>query len=86
MSGTVYYTWVLARYRYNEERAKNALNHPTNYKVINPERGRTEDVIVAFKYILGAGPIPAHLTEASKAQQDSLEKWSKPWNHREQFK
>lgn len=70
------YTWVIARYTYNSERGKSALAHANagiGYVLMNPERGRADDILVAFKWALNK-PIPHHLDQASEVQIERLEK------------
>lgn len=70
------YDWVLARYHNTNETGKKVLelaNAGVGYHIINKGRTKTEDVIVAFKYVANK-PLPHHLTYATKQQCEKLEK------------
>jgi hypothetical protein len=70
--------WVFARYRYNDPKAKNVLDHLSagiGYILMNPERSRTDDIKVAFRWANTKNePMPLHLVKASPTQCDTLNK------------
>jgi hypothetical protein len=82
------YEWALARYTSNDERGKKVVelaNYGVGYHIINKERSKGEDVIVAFKFIPidkngNSRPLPAHLELASKHQSVKLDEWDKKRN------
>lgn len=70
------YDWVLARYHSTNETGKKVVelaNAGVGYHIINKDRGKSEDVIVAFKHVAING-LPHHLTYATKQQSEKLEK------------
>jgi acyl-ACP thioesterase len=77
-SNTVTYRWVLKRYRFNDEQGKRALISQT-YILINKERGKTDDIIVAFKWVdfNGKRPLPEGCQYASEEQDKRLEEIDK---------
>ena len=69
------YKWVLARYRSTDETGKKCVELAENnvgYHIINKDRAKNEDVILAFKFIQNK-PLPIHLCYASDAQVKKLE-------------
>lgn len=69
-----HYRWVLAQYPYNTEQGKKVLaaaNKRSHYILINRDRGKTDPIIVAFKFV--GDTIPEHLTLASPTQVEKLE-------------
>ena len=74
---SVNYRWVLASYDPRSTQGKAVLAHAgagIGYRVINKQRTKMDNVIVAFKY--AKLPVPAHLTEATPAQVEKLERYS----------
>ena len=77
------YEWVLRRYISTDENGKKALelaNEGVGYHVINRERSKGEDIILAFKWIPidkhgNSRPLPQHLELASKYQIEKLIEW-----------
>ena len=70
-----HYRWVLAQYPYNTEQGKRVLASAlkrSQYILVNRDRGKTDPIVVAFKYV--GDEIPDHLTVASPAQVEKLEK------------
>lgn len=69
------YKWVLASYLPNSDRGKSVLQHAeagVGYYLLNKERGKTDKIIVAFKYAADK-TMPPHLTDASPHQVERLE-------------
>lgn len=72
---SVQYRWVLAQYPYNTEQGKKVLaaaNKRSHYVLVNRMRGKTDPIIVGFKYV--GEDIPDHLTVATPNQVEKLEK------------
>ena len=72
-----HYRWVLAQHQPNTEQGKKVLAAAlkrSHYILINPQRAKTDPIIVAFKYV--GETLPEHLTPASPAQAERLEKIS----------
>lgn len=69
------YKWVLVRYRSTDETGKKCVELAQNnvgYHIINKDRAKNEDVILAFKFIENK-PLPIHLAFASDSQARKLE-------------
>lgn len=69
------YTWVLTRYRSTDETGKKAVELAqagVGYHIINKDRGKNEDVVLAFKFA-NVKPISHHLTIATPDQVRKLE-------------
>ena len=76
------YKWVLSRYRSSDDTGKKVIdlaNANVGYHIINKERAKNEDVIVAFKSAMNK-PLPAHLEFATTTQSEKLELWDKKRN------
>ena len=77
------YEWALTRFISTDENGKKALelaNQGVGYHVINKERSKGEDIILAFKWIPidkdgNSRPLPQHLELASKYQIEKLIEW-----------
>ena len=75
MTEVAYYRWVLRAYQPHTEEGKKVLaaaKAKSNYILVNKSRGKTDPVIVAFKYV--GQDMPHYLTPASKEQVEKLEK------------
>ena len=82
------YEWALIRFKSNDERGKRAVdlaNNGIDYHIINKERTKGEDVILAFMFIPidkdgNSRPLPIYSELASKSQADKLDLWDKKRN------
>lgn len=69
-------SWVVARYSWGSPQGKTALalgGEGVGYVLMNPQRSKTEDVIVAFRRP-NIGALPPHLSYATSQQATMLEK------------
>lgn len=77
------YEWGLRRFLSSDDQGKKVVelaNENVGYHIMNKNRSKGEDVIVAFKWIPidkdgNSRPLPQHLELASKYQSDKLEEW-----------
>ena len=70
------YEWIIARHRSNSDQAKYILslvNSGIGYHLINRDRAKNEDVVVAFKRPLSDEPLPIHLARANATQIHKLD-------------
>lgn len=68
--------WVIARHPWNGAQGKyvaSLANEGIGYIFMNPQRSKTDDVIVAFRRA-EVGSIPHHLSYATPQQSEMLEK------------
>lgn len=69
------FNWVIARYKTNDDRGKYVLslvNEGIGYFLLNKDRQRSEDIIVAFKKPSDGEPLPHHLAFATEDQIKKL--------------
>lgn len=70
------YDWVIARFNAANEQGKYVLglaHQGIGYFLINKDRTRSDDIIVAFKKAASDQPLPHHLAYADKHQIEKLE-------------
>lgn len=85
MEKTTKYEWALARYISSDDKCKKVVelaNAGIGYHIMNKERAKGEDVIVAFKWVPldengDSKPLPQHLEIASVYQSEKLDGWDK---------
>jgi len=73
---TMGYKWALSRYPAKSDRTRKILelaDFGVGYHIINKSRGKSDDVIAAFKLPV-CNPLPLECTYASPAQISSLDR------------